>query len=155
MAFEPRRDVGMLMGSVVVDDDVDGLFRGHSGIDGIEEADELLMAMTLHALADHPTFEHVEGGKQGGDAMTLVIMGPSAGATLLHRQPRLGPVERLDLALLIDREHDGMVGRIDVEPDDVLEFGRKARVIGQLEVAHAVWLQAMGAPDALNRADAD
>lgn len=75
MAFEPRQDVGMLMGSVVVDDDVDSLFRGHSGVNGIEEADELLMAMTLHALADHPAFEHVEGGKQGGDAMTLVNHG--------------------------------------------------------------------------------
>ena len=101
------------------------------------------MAMTLHALADHPTFEHVEGGKQGGDAMTLVIMGHSAGATLLHRQPRLGPVERLDLALLIDREHDRVRRRVDVKPDYIAPIGGKLRVAAELEHAEPVGRQAM------------
>jgi hypothetical protein len=32
----------------------------------------------------------------------------------LHRQPRLGSIERLDLALLVDREDDGVRGRNDV-----------------------------------------
>jgi hypothetical protein len=34
--------------------------------------------------------------------------------TLLHRQTGLGAVERLDLALLIYREDDGVGGRIDI-----------------------------------------
>jgi hypothetical protein len=110
---------------VVVDDDVDGLVARHSGVDDIEEADELLMAMALHALADDLAFEHIEGSEQGRGAVTLVIVGHRAGATLLHRQAGLGAVERLDLALLINRQHDGVVRRIDIKPDDVAQLGDK------------------------------
>ena len=54
--------------------------------------------------------------------MTFVVVGHRAGTARLHRQTRLGSVERLDLALLIDREDDRMGGRIDIEADDVFEF---------------------------------
>src|SRR5882724_7195652 len=56
MAGEPGKDVGMLVGGIVVDDDMDGLCLGHLGFDGGEEADELLMTVTLHALADDLAF---------------------------------------------------------------------------------------------------
>src|SRR5258707_8728785 len=46
----------------------------------------------------------------------IQVMGHRAGAPFLDRQPGLGAVERLDLALLIDRKHDRMRRRIDVEP---------------------------------------
>jgi hypothetical protein len=52
--------------------------------------------------------------------------GPAA--ALLHRQPRLGAVKGLDLALFIDRQHQGLVGRIDVEADDILDFGDEVRI---------------------------
>ena len=58
------------------------------------------MAMTLHALADGLAFQHVERRKQRRNAVTLVVVGHGAGASLLHRQPRLGAVQRLDLAFL-------------------------------------------------------
>jgi hypothetical protein len=47
----------MFVGGIVVEDDVDGLFRWNRFINGVEEADELLMAMALHTPADHFTFE--------------------------------------------------------------------------------------------------
>jgi hypothetical protein len=40
---------------------VDGLLGWNRFLDGVEEADELLMAMALHTSADRLTFEHVEG----------------------------------------------------------------------------------------------
>jgi len=43
--------------------------------------------------------------------VTLVVVGHRAGATLLHRQTRLGPIKGLNLALLIDRQDIGVVGR--------------------------------------------
>ena len=46
-----------------------------------------------------------------------------------------GSVERLDLRLLVDREHQRMLGRIDMEADDVLHLGGKLRVVRQLETA--------------------
>jgi len=52
------------------------------------------------------------------------------------------------LAFLIDRENDGVVGRIDVEADDLFELGRELRIIRQLEPADQMRPQAMSS---LNR----
>jgi hypothetical protein len=44
-------------------------------------------------------------------------------------------------SLLIDRQHDGMVRRINVQPNDLLELGGKLRVVGQLELAYQMGLR--------------
>ena len=43
-------------------------------LDGVEEADEFDVAVTLHAAADHRAVEHAERGEQGGGAVPLVIV---------------------------------------------------------------------------------
>jgi hypothetical protein len=48
--------------------------------------------------------------------VAFVIVSHRAGAALFHRQAGLSAVERLDLALLVHRQHDGMRRRIDIEP---------------------------------------
>jgi hypothetical protein len=40
------------VGGIVVEDHLDQLAGRHGALDGIEEADELLMPVPLHALAD-------------------------------------------------------------------------------------------------------
>lgn len=55
----------MFVSGVVVEDDVDRLAGRRLGVDGVEKADELLVAVTLHAAADDGAVEHIEGGKQG------------------------------------------------------------------------------------------
>ena len=87
----------MLVRGVVVEDDMDDLAGGDVGFDRIEKANEILMAMALHAAANDPAFRDVERGKQGGGAMALVIVRHCRAAALLHRQTGLGAVERLDL----------------------------------------------------------
>jgi hypothetical protein len=52
--------------------------------------------------------DDVEGGKQRGRAVPLLLVGHRAGPPLLERQSGLGAVERLDLRFLVDREHDGL-----------------------------------------------
>ena len=84
-----------------------------------------------------------------------VVVRHGAAAALLHRQARLGAIECLDLALFIDRENDSMRRRIHVETDDVSQLVGELRVVGQLEQTCPVRLQAMSAPDALHRTDAD
>ena len=112
----------MLVGGVVVEDGVDHLAGRDLALDGVEEADELLMPVALHAAADHRAVEHVQRGEQRRRAVALVVVGHGPGAALLQRQAGLGAVERLDLALLVDRQHDGVRRRIDVEPDDVAQL---------------------------------
>ena len=155
VARQPSSHGWMLMGGVVVDDRVDRLPGGNLALDGVEKADELLMPMALHVAADHGSVEHVHRRKQGRRPVPLVVMGHGSGAALLERQPGLGPVERLDLALFVDAEHDSVRRRIDVEPDDVAQLADEVRVIGQLELPDAMRLEPVRAPDALHGTDAD
>src|ERR1700756_5953800 len=95
MAIEPFADLRVLMGRVVVEDDMDSLLGWDVSLDLVEEADELLMPMLLHAAPDDLAFEHVEGGEQRGGAVALVIMGHGGGTALLQGQGRLGGGGRL------------------------------------------------------------
>ena len=74
VAVEPGADLGMLVGGVVVEDDVDDLAGRRLGLDRVQEADELLMAVALHVAADDGAVEHVERSEQGRGAMALVVV---------------------------------------------------------------------------------
>src|ERR1022692_891536 len=149
MPGQPLAHLRMLVGCVVVDDGVDRLSRRHLRLDGVEEADELLVPMALHIATDDGAVEDIEGREQCRRAMTLVVVGHRPGAALLHRQAGLSAIERLDLALLIDREDHGMGGRVDIEADDVAQLAHKLRVGRKLELLHPVRLKAVRTPDAL------
>jgi hypothetical protein len=83
---------------------------------------------------------------------------------ILHSRLQGGWLENLTLAerrllpmgsLLVDREHDGMGGRIDIKPDHIAQFLDELGIGGELELPHAMRLQPVRSPDALHRTDAD
>ena len=121
-------------------------FGRHVRLNGVQEADELLVTMALHASTNDLAFEHVESSKQCRCAVALVVMGHGAGPTLLHGQAGLGAVEGLDLRLFVDREDDGMGGRVDIEPDNIAQLVDELRVGGELKVLDPVRLKTMRAP---------
>ena len=96
--------------------------------------------MALHVVADDRSVEDVHGREQGGRPVPLAIMGHGSGAAPLHRQARLGAVERLDLALLVDGKHDGVRRGIDIEPDDVAQLVDELGIRGELELPDPVRL---------------
>src|SRR3546814_19278499 len=61
----------------------------------------------LHVLRDDRAVQHVERCEERRRAAPFVVMGHGAGAALLNMEARQGPVERLDMRLLIDDEHHG------------------------------------------------
>ena len=67
---------------------------------------------------------------------------------------QVGPraLERLDLALLIDAQHQRMVGRVEIEPDDVPHFLDEEGIGRQLEARRPVGLNAEQRDVALDRA---
>ena len=84
--------------------------------------------MASIALADDPAGCDVEGGKQRGDAMALVVVTAARRLTRSHGEHGLAAVQRLDLRLLVDAQHDGTFGWSHVEADDVAHLGDEIRV---------------------------
>src|SRR6516165_1741795 len=105
MTGQPSQHLGMFVGGIVVEHRMDQLAGRDFALDGVEEADEFAVAVALHAAADDGAVEYAERGEQGGRAVPLVIMRHSLTTPRLDRQPRLGAVEGLDLALFVEREH--------------------------------------------------
>src|SRR5262249_51797905 len=80
-------------------------------------------------------------------AVTTVIMSPSLGLALLHGQQGLRAVEGLDLAFLVDAEHDRSVRRVHIQADDIPNLLDEERVVGEFERLRAVGFQPEGPPD--------
>ncbi len=72
-------------------------------------------------------------GEQRAGAVPHVVVGPSFGEPGLHRQHLLGPVQRLDLGLLIHTQHDRVLRRRQVQPDHVGDLRDQLGVGGELE----------------------
>src|SRR5205814_7192979 len=83
--------------------------------------------------------------------MALVVVRHGPGTTLLEREARLRAVERLDLTLLVKREHHGALRGIEIEPHDIAELGHERRIGRQLERGGPVRLEAMVAPEPRDR----
>jgi hypothetical protein len=65
-------------------------------------------------------------------AVADVIVRHGAEPPLLHRQAGLAAIEGLNLALFIDRQHDGVGRGINVEADDLAELVGESLVVGEL-----------------------
>lgn len=56
---QPRPDLGVLVSGVIVGDQMDTKVRRDLSVDPVEEANELLVPVLLHALTDDLAVEHV------------------------------------------------------------------------------------------------
>jgi len=151
MPFEPGFDSRMLVGAVIVDDEMEIITGGSVGIDFTQESDKLLMPVAWHTIADYLSVEHTQGSEQGGGAVALVIVSHRPAASLLHRQPGLCAVQSLDLAFLIDAKNQGFIGRIQIKADDIREFLHEILVSAELEGFDQVGFEIMSFPYSANR----
>ena len=49
--------------------------------------------------------------------------------------------------LLVHAEHDGGLGRVQIQTDDVMDLLHELRVVGEFEPVLAVWLELKRTPD--------
>ena len=154
-AGEPRFDGRGLVGGVIIEHEMDVEIGRHGLLDLAEELAEFDRTVTLVAAADDLAGSNVQSGEQRGRAVTLVVMTTPLDLTGAHRQQRLGSVECLDLRFLVDAQHQGSVGWVEVEPDNVAHLIDEQRVRGQLEGLDAMRLQAEGTPDATDARSRD
>lgn len=104
----------------IVQHDVDllaGVGRDHL----VHEGQELAAAAAVRVLGHrHLAGQHVERSEEGGGPVPFVLVADAVdGLPVGQAQVPLRPFERLDVWFLIDREHHGMLRRVQVEPHDV------------------------------------
>ena len=128
---QPLPNRFVLVGRVVVQDDVQGEVARKRPVEAPQELQDVLVSMTAVALADD-------------------LAGHGAASARLHRQARLRPVQGLNLALLVHVKHHGLARRVQVQPDEVGQLLDEGRVFRQFERRDAVRLQAVRVPDALD-----
>ena len=89
--------------------------------------------------------------EQRGRAVPHVIVRPALGYARHHRQNRLLPIERLDLAFLVNAKDKRPVGRREVKADDVAHLVDEQWIGRQFESLAAVRLQAERCPHTADR----
>ncbi len=115
VALQPGLDLGLLVRTVVVHHQMQAYLSGELLVEAAQKLQELLVAMPLIALSDHPSLQDLQSGEQRGRSVAFVVMRHGSAASLFHGQARLRAIQRLDLALFIHAEHDGLLRRIEIE----------------------------------------
>jgi hypothetical protein len=151
MPLQPTLHAGMFMRAVVVHHDMQLQMVWKLFVQPFEKFQELLVAMPRIAFSDHFAFGQLQRGKERGRPVPLVVVGHRSAATALERQSRLRAIQGLDLALFINTEHQGLGGRIQIQPHHVGQLLQEVRVSGQLETRGAVRFDLMTLPDPVDR----
>ncbi len=138
---QPPPYLGMLVGRIVICHQVQFSLRIGRGIDVLQKLDPLLVSMPRHTRINHNAFRHVEHCEQRGGAVALVIVGPGAQTAGINRQALLHAIEGLNLRLLVDAQHNGMLWWVQIQADDVHQLLGEMRIVGDLERLHAMRLE--------------
>src|SRR5262245_44109598 len=103
--------------------------------------------MTAFALTQYCSGDRVEGRKQCGGAVSNVVVRDALDIAESQGQHRLATFQRLNLALLVHAQDQGLIRWVQIQPDDVRYLFDEERVVGKLEVTCSMRLQAEGAPE--------
>ena len=155
MSSHPGFDPRVFVGCVIVHDKMQIEMGRRLGVDLVEETNEFLVSMTRHAVADHFAIEHAQRGEQCSRAVALVVVRHCPAAPLLDRQSWLGTIECLDLTFLVDAQDQGLVWRVEIKADHIVELFDKTFVAAELESLGQMRLEAVSIPNTLNRHPAD
>ena len=121
---QPSAHLGMFVGGIVVDDQVEFEFWRHRPVQVTQEREELLMAVPRLTFREHSAGGDIQSREQSGGAMADIVMSHAFDVTQAHRQHGLGAVQGLNLAFFIDAEHQSVIRRVQVEADDVAHLLR-------------------------------
>ena len=155
MTPNPGLHSRMFVGPVMSHDQMQ-LERGRRvAVNLLEETEALLMPVTRHTVADDCASEHAQRGEQCGRPVARVIVRQRSAASLLDREPRLRPIEGLDVAFRSDAYDQGFVWRIQIEADNIRALLKELCVSAELEGLDQVRRQVVWRPDSTDRGFAD
>src|SRR5450755_2537054 len=101
MSFKPGEDLGGLVGATVIEDQVQHQEWRRLTVDLAQEVEKLLRSVKIRHPTDDVAARDVEGGVETRSAMALVVVRAALDLAWAKRQHRLGPIERLNLRLLV------------------------------------------------------
>ena len=102
------------------------LAAGMFGNQTVHEIEELDAPAALIMAGLDQASGNIERGEQGRGPVTFVrVAEPCHRFSIGQLQPALGALQSLDVRLLVYRKHHGIVGRLQVEPDNVGSLLRK------------------------------
>src|SRR5215208_1405186 len=119
---QPALNGDGLMSTVVVEDQMDVKACRHLCIDLVEELAKLKRAVPTMKLTDDLASLSVQGGEQRSGTVALVIMSPAFCLSWSHRQNWLGTIQRLNLRLLVNAQHQRLIRRIQVKPNYISDL---------------------------------
>jgi len=105
MTGEPRFDLLVLVGGVVVLDQVDVEILGRLTIDLLQEPQPFDVRVALLGARDQFALQRIESCEQRHRAVARVIVRHRARPPRCERQPELGALQGLALALLVAAQH--------------------------------------------------
>src|SRR5260370_4602053 len=149
---EPALNGRSLMSTVVVEDQMDAKLWRHLGIDLIQELTKLNRAMAPVELANHLASLSVQGGEQRSRTVALVIMSPALCLTRPHRQNWLRAIQRLNLRLLVNTQHQGLIRGIQVKPHYISHLFDEQWILGKFEALTTVRSQSESSPYSMDTA---
>jgi len=131
---QPGAHLDMLMGGLVVDDEMDVEFGRGLAVDDRREGEKLLMPVTLAARADDLAGGHIEGREQRRGSVADIVVSVALDIAQSQRKRRLGPVKSLDLALLVDTGTTALSGGLRYRPTTSRTFSTKNGSLDSLKV---------------------
>src|SRR6267378_622164 len=102
----------MCMGSVVIQNKVDFAATRNVAVDSIQKPDELLVPMPREALANYGSVKYIQGCKQCGCSIALVVVCLAFRNARPQGQNGLRPVQGLDLAFLVHAQNQSLLRRV-------------------------------------------
>lgn len=133
MAHQPAVYRRRLVGGEVVEDEVNSKAWLDGCVDLLEKRDEILGTVALLEARNHLARRYVERREEIKRPVPHVVGRLALRLTEVHRQDRLRSLQGLDLRLLVEREHDGVVRRVHVKADNVANLRDKLRVVRDLK----------------------
>jgi hypothetical protein len=105
--------------------------------------------MTLGDPSDHLTVHDVKDRIQAGCVMPFVIVSVALNLARPQLQFGLGAIQSLDLRLFVNGQNQCIIGRVQVQTDNIKNLFRKVWIIADFERFQAMGLQVCRLPDLL------
>lgn len=130
----------MLVGGVVVYDQMDIQFRRDAVVEAAQKGEKLLMPVSRFAFCENGAGGDIQRSEQSSGPMADVVVGNALHIAEPHGQDRLSSIERLNLAFLVNAKHQSVVWRVEIKPRDIAHLLYKERIGGELEMARSMRL---------------